>query len=108
MPWAILASFLCWHSWAEKKQKIFSTSALSGFPLKIFGCGQWRPQQVVAATQPTDAMGYSNLFFVLAFLGQEKIGSASVLAGFFLKIFRCGQWRPRQVVAAARPTDTMD
>jgi hypothetical protein len=29
-----------------------------------------------------DAMGYSSLFFVLAFLGQEKIGSASTLSGF--------------------------
>jgi hypothetical protein len=38
-----------------------------------------------------DAMGYSNFFFVLAFLGQERIGSASALASFPLKIFGCGQ-----------------
>jgi hypothetical protein len=38
-----------------------------------------------------DAMGYSGLFFVLAFLGQELIGSASALAGFLLKIFGCGR-----------------
>jgi hypothetical protein len=36
-------------------------------------------------------MGYSGLFFVLAFLGQEKIGSASALSGFPLKIVCWGQ-----------------
>jgi hypothetical protein len=30
------------------------------------------PQQVVAAAQPTDAMGYCGFFFVLAFLGQKN------------------------------------
>jgi hypothetical protein len=107
MPWAILAFFLCWHSLAKKKQKIISASALSGLPLKIFVCGQWRPQQVVTATWPMDAMGYSGLFFVLAFLGQERIGSASALASFPLKFFGCGQWHPQQVVAVAQPTDAM-
>jgi hypothetical protein len=49
------------------------------------------PQQVVAAAAwPTDAMGYRSLFFVLAFLGREKIGSASTLSDFSLKIFGCG------------------
>jgi hypothetical protein len=49
------------------------------------------PQQVVAAARPTDAMSYLGLFFVLAFLGKEKIGSASTLSSFPLKIFGCGQ-----------------
>ncbi len=40
---------------------------------------------------PTDAMGDSSLLFVLAFLGRQKIGSASVLSGFPLEIFLCGQ-----------------
>jgi hypothetical protein len=49
------------------------------------------PQQVVAAAWPTDAMGYLGLFIVLAFLGREKIGSASALSGFPLNFFGCGQ-----------------
>jgi hypothetical protein len=49
------------------------------------------PQQVLAAAWPTDTMGYRGLFFVLAFLGQEIIGSASTLSGFPLKFFGCGR-----------------
>ncbi len=45
---------------------------------------------------PTDAMGDSSLFFVLAFLGQQKIGSASALSGFPLEIFLRGQTKQRQ------------
>jgi hypothetical protein len=45
------------------------------------------PQQVLAAAWPTDAMGYRGLFFVLAFLGREIIGSASTLSGFPVKFF---------------------
>jgi hypothetical protein len=48
------------------------------------------PQQAVAAARLMDAMGYCGLFFVLVFLGREKIGSASTLSGFPLKIFGCG------------------
>jgi hypothetical protein len=43
-----------------------------------------------------DAMGYSGLFFVLAFLGQEKIGSASTLSSFPLKIVCRGQSEQRR------------
>jgi hypothetical protein len=49
------------------------------------------PQQVVAVAWPTDTMGYRGLFFVLAFLGREIIGSASMLSGFPLKFFGCGR-----------------
>jgi hypothetical protein len=49
------------------------------------------PQQAVAAAWLMDAMGYRGLFFVLAFLGREKIGSTSTLSGFPLKIFGCGR-----------------
>jgi hypothetical protein len=41
-------------------------------------------------------MGYSSLFFVLEFLGQEKIGSASALSGFPLNIVRHGQSKQRR------------
>ena len=40
---------------------------------------------------PTDAMGNSSLFFVLAFLGRRKIGSASALSGFSLENFLRGR-----------------
>jgi hypothetical protein len=40
---------------------------------------------------PTDAMGNSSLLFVLAFLGRQKIGSASALSGFPLDNFLRGQ-----------------
>jgi hypothetical protein len=40
---------------------------------------------------PTDAMGDSSLLFLLAFLGQQKISSASALSGFPLEIFLRGQ-----------------
>ncbi len=40
---------------------------------------------------PTDAMGDSSFLFVLAFLGQQKIGSTSALSGFPLEIFLRGQ-----------------
>jgi hypothetical protein len=36
---------------------------------------------------PMDAMGDSSLLFVLAFLGQQKFGSASALSGFPLENF---------------------
>jgi hypothetical protein len=49
------------------------------------------PRQVVAVAWPMDAMGYCGLFFVLVLLGREKIGSASALSGFPLKIFGCGR-----------------
>jgi hypothetical protein len=49
------------------------------------------PQQVLAVAWPTDAMGYRGLFFVLAFLGREIIGSTSTLSSFPLKFFGCGQ-----------------
>ena len=40
---------------------------------------------------PTDAMGNSSLLFVLAFLGRQKIGSASALSGFPLEFFLRGR-----------------
>ncbi len=45
---------------------------------------------------PMDAMGNSSLLFVLAFLGRQKIGSASALSGFPLEIFLRGQIKQRQ------------
>jgi hypothetical protein len=41
-------------------------------------------------------MGNSNLFFVLAFLGRQKIGSASALSGFPLEIFLRGRTKHNQ------------
>jgi hypothetical protein len=41
-------------------------------------------------------MGDSSLFFVLAFLGQQKIGSASTLSGFPLEIFFRGRTKQRR------------
>jgi hypothetical protein len=52
-----------------------------------------KAQRVVAL--PPDAMGTNSLFSVLAFLGQQKIGSASALSGFPLKFVthRHPHWR---------------
>ena len=43
-----------------------------------------------------DAMGDSSLLFVLAFLGRQKIGSASKLSGFPLEIFLRGRTKQRR------------
>jgi hypothetical protein len=48
-----------------------------------------------------DAMGNSRPFFVLAFLGQQKIGSASALSSFPLEIFLRG--RTKQCRNAGNP-----
>ncbi len=48
-----------------------------------------RVPRVVAL--PPNAMGTNSLFFVLAFLGRQKIGSTSALSGFPLKIFLRGR-----------------
>ncbi len=45
---------------------------------------------------PMDAMGDSSLLFVLAFLGRQKIGSASALSGFPLENFLRGQTKQRR------------
>jgi hypothetical protein len=46
-------------------------------------------------------MGNSSLFFVLAFLGRQKIGSASALSGFPLENFLRG--RTKQCRNAGNP-----
>ncbi len=68
---------------------------------------------------PTDAMGNSSLFFVLAFLGRRKIGSASALSGFPLEIFLRGRtkqnrafplgdnWQGQLLMIMPPPTDAM-
>jgi hypothetical protein len=87
VTWALLP-LLRWHLCPFLgQQKIGSASALSGFSLKfVKQCRQHR-QPLIITPPPTDAMGDSSLFFVLAFLGRRKIGSASALSGFPLKIF---------------------
>jgi hypothetical protein len=52
-------------------------------------------------------MGTNSLFFVLAFLGPQKIGSASALSGFSLKFVkqRRQHWQPLMITPP--PTDAM-
>jgi hypothetical protein len=92
-PWALTASFLCWHSWASK---IGSASALSGFPLKFVKQSRQHWQPLMITPPPTDAMGDSSLFFVLASLGRQKFGSASALSGFPLEFFLRGRTKQRR------------
>ncbi len=52
-------------------------------------------------------MGTNSLFFLLAFLGQQKIGSASALSVFPLKFVkqRRQHWQPLMITPP--PTDAM-
>jgi hypothetical protein len=78
------------------QQKIGSASALSGFPLKFVKQSRqhWRPLMITPP--PTDAMGDSSLFFVLASLSRQKFGSASTLSCFPLEIFLHGRTKQRR------------
>jgi hypothetical protein len=92
------------------QQKIGSASALSGFPLKFVKQRRQHRQPLIITPPPTDAMGDSSLFFVLAFLGWQKIGSASALSGFPLKIFLRGRTKQRRqplTIGMGPPTDAM-
>ncbi len=93
-PWALTASFLYWRSWASKR--IGSTSALSGFPLKFVKQSRQHWQPLMITPSPTDAMGDSSLFFVLASLGRRKFGRASALSGFPLEFFLRGRTKQRR------------
>ncbi len=62
------------------RQKIGSASALSGFPLRFSNKRRQHKQSLMITPPPTDAIGDSSLLFVLAFLGRQKISSASALS----------------------------
>ncbi len=67
--------------------------------LKIFLHGrtkQLRQPLTIGMGLPMDAMGNSSPFFVLAFLGWQKIGSASALSGFPLEFFLRGRTKQRR------------
>ena len=88
--------------------KIGSASALSGFPLKFVKRRRQHRRPLILTPPPTDAMGDSSLFFVLAFLGRQKIGSASALSGFPLKIFLRGRTKQRRQPLTIRMGTPMD
>jgi hypothetical protein len=75
------------------------TNSLSLAILKIFLRGRTKHRRqplTIGMGPPTDAMGDSSLFFVLGFLGQQKIGSASALSGFPLENFLRGRIKQRR------------